>query len=432
MFTATADLVLPATVTGSWPRPRWFDSSMWGRPLDTAMMDVHFREKFQDAMAVVISDQERAGLDLLTHGDLHCDEDMAGRAWHHYPLQRWAGFEGDYLQPDETRAPWLHYPPGTLLNEIYTAWRWPHVVDKIEHRPLDYPKIWRIAQAKTRKPVRFGTCCSQVMALFLDIHTPKYKDKREVIWDMAVAMNKELLALRDAGCRLIQIEEPTLHFMANTFGKDHEEVRFMIDAFNREVEGLDDVEIWIHTCWGNPNMQRVMEDTSYAKSIELYLERCKGDVWTLEMKDRNQRDLELFAPLKNDLKKKICIGAVSHRTLQADRAEDVAGGDSQRAEAHPGGSPDRVERLRLRPPGVQSRDRVLQGHGDRAGLQHRARRARAAGDLRAGRGRATADGRRAEVVGRRCSLRRVARRDCSTFEQEAQELRRSCFRRDFS
>ena len=42
------------------------------------------------------------------------------------------------------------------------------------------------------------------------------------------------------------------------------------------------------------------------------------------MKDRNQRDLELFAPLKNDLKKKICIGAVSHRTLQADRAEDVA------------------------------------------------------------------------------------------------------------
>ncbi len=46
--------------------------------------------------------------------------------------------------------------------------------------------------------------------LFLDIHTPKYKDKREVIWDMAVAMNKELLALRDAGCRCIQIEEPSL------------------------------------------------------------------------------------------------------------------------------------------------------------------------------------------------------------------------------
>ncbi len=290
MFIATADLILPSTVTGSFPRPRWFDVSMWGRPLDTCMLDVRFREKFQDAMAVVISDQERAGLDIVTHGDLHVDEDMAGRAWHHYPLQRWAGFEGDYLQPEETTAPWLHYPPGTLLNEIYTGWRWPHIVDKIEHRPLDYPKLWRLAQAKTRKPVKFGTCCSQVMALFLDIHTPKYKDKREVIWDMAVAMNKELLALRDAGCRCIQIEEPTFHFMANTYGKDHEEVKFMVDAFNREVQGLEDVELWIHTCWGNPNMQRVMEDTSYANSIEIYLERCR-----------------------------------SHRVLQADRPEDVAG-----------------------------------------------------------------------------------------------------------
>jgi 5-methyltetrahydropteroyltriglutamate--homocysteine methyltransferase len=72
-------------------------------------------------------------------------------------------------------------------------------------------------------------------------------------------------------------------------------------------------------------MQRVMEDTSYANSIEIYLERCRGDVWTLEMKDRNQRDLELFGPFKQDLKKKICIGVVSHRTLQADRPEEVAG-----------------------------------------------------------------------------------------------------------
>ena len=139
------------------------------------------------------ANEDRAGLDILTHGDYHCDEDMAGRAWHHYPLQRWTGLEGDFLQAEETRSEWLKYPPGTLLHEIYTGWRWPRVTDKIEHRPLDYAKIWRIAQQKIRKPVRFGTCCSQVMSLFLDIHTPKYKDKREVIWDLAVAMNRELL-----------------------------------------------------------------------------------------------------------------------------------------------------------------------------------------------------------------------------------------------
>ena len=324
MYTVTKDIQLPCTVTGSWPRPKWFDDSMWGRPLDTCMMDTNFREKYQDALATVISDEDRAGLDILTHGDLHCDNDMAGRSWHHYPLQRWAGFDGDHLQSEETRSPWLRYPPGTLLNEIYTGWRWPRVVGKIEHRPLDYDKIWRMAQAKSDKPVRFGTCCSQVMGLFLDIHTSHYKENREIIWDMAVAMNKELHALKDAGCKCIQIEEPTLHFWANTYGKDSDEVRFMLEAFNREVEGLDDIELWIHTCWGNPNMQRVIDNDSYEQSFDLYMNECKGDVWTVEMTDRGFREIEMFGEGKGNLPKKVCVGVVSHRHLQVDSPEQIA------------------------------------------------------------------------------------------------------------
>jgi len=324
MYTVTKDIQLPCTVTGSWPRPKWFDNSMWGRPLDTCMMDTNFREQYQDALATVISDEDRAGLDILTHGDLHCDNDMAGRSWHHYPLQRWAGFDGDHLQSEETRSPWLRYPPGTLLNEIYTGWRWPRVVGKIEHRPLDYDKIWRIAQAKSDKPVRFGTCCSQVMGLFLDIHTPHYSDNQELIWDMAVAMNTELHRLKDAGCQCIQIEEPTLHFWANTYGKDSDEVQFMLKAFNREVEGLDDIELWIHTCWGNPNMQRVIDNDSYEESFDLYMNECKGDVWTVEMTDRGFREIEMFGEGKGNLPKKVCIGVVSHRHLQVDSPEQIA------------------------------------------------------------------------------------------------------------
>ena len=326
MLTVTKDVILPATITGSWPRPRWFDQSMMGQPLDTCMMDTRYREKFGDAMTVVVSDEERAGLDLVSHGDLHCDDDMAGRSWHHYPLQRWHGFEGDYLQSDETRSPWLRYPPGTLLNEIYTGWRWPRVVDKIEHRPLDYAKIWRIAQQRASKPVKFGTCCSQVMGLFLDLYTDKYTDHRQVIWDMAEAMNTELLALRDAGCTCIQIEEPTLHFWANTYGAKSEEVKFMVEAFKREVQGLEDVELWIHTCWGNPNMQRVIDNDSYAESFDLYLNECSGDVWTVEMTDRDFREIDLFSTnnMKGNLPKKVAVGVVSHRSLQVDLAEDVA------------------------------------------------------------------------------------------------------------
>ncbi len=325
MFTATRDLVIPSTVTGSWPRPRWFDVSMWGKPLDTCMLDIRFREKFQDALATLISDQERAGLDILTHGDFHCDEDFAGRSWHHYPLQRWHGLEGDYAQPEDTRASFLKYPPGTLLYEIYSGWRWPRVTDKIEPRSLDYPKIWRMTQQRTRYAVRFGTCSAQVMGLFLDVYTDKYKDKREVVWDMSAAMNEELKALRDAGCTVLQVEEPTIHFMADKFPEDKSTIQFMIQALNRELEGLDDVEVWLHTCWGNPNMQRVMEENSYKNAIELYLEEAKGDVWTMETKDNGQQDVPHLEPFKHDLKKKIAIGGVSHRSLQADQPDDVAG-----------------------------------------------------------------------------------------------------------
>jgi 5-methyltetrahydropteroyltriglutamate--homocysteine methyltransferase len=211
-----------------------------------------------------------------------------------------------------------------MLNEIYTGWRWPHVVDKIEHRPLDYAKIWRIAQSRTKKPIRFGTCCSQVMGLFLDIHTPKYKDKREVLWDMAEAMNTELLSLKNAGCQCIQIEEPCFHFMANTYGKDHDEVKFYLKCYNREVHGLEDIELWTHTCWGNPNMQRVIDNDSYAASLDMYLSEARGDVLTMETKDRGMREIELLGPYMKRTAKKICIGVVSHRRLQVEQPEEVA------------------------------------------------------------------------------------------------------------
>jgi 5-methyltetrahydropteroyltriglutamate--homocysteine methyltransferase len=281
---------------------------------------------------VVVSDQARAGLDILTTGDYHLDEDVAGRSWHHYPLQRWKGLEHEELQTEKTRSELLSYPVGTMLDSIYKTWRWPRVVGKVEHDPkdpLEYAKIWRIAQqsaAATGKAVKFGTCSAQVLAFFLDSHTPNYDldDKKQLIWDMAEAMNVELRQLAASGCQVIQVEEPTLHFMARYSPQQKELIDFLVDAFNREIEGLDDVEVWIHTCWGNPNMQKVFSDESYANSMEIYLERLKGDVWTIEATENDFRELELFAPYKDRLRKKIAVGVISHRTLQADFPEVVA------------------------------------------------------------------------------------------------------------
>ncbi len=322
MFTATANLVLPTTVTGSWPRPSWFTAGLWGRRLSDALLDLQYREQFLDAVAVVVEEQERAGLDILTNGDYHLDPDLAGLSWIRYPVERIRGFAGADTVPASGDD---GHPPGTLLAEVTGAWRLPPVVGRIgEGDRLELDKVWRAAQARATRPVRLGTVSTQLLAGMLELRTDLYSpDKRELMWDLASAMNAELRKLVAAGCRVIQIEEPLLHFVAAT-SRDKGYLDFLVDCLNHELSGLEEAEVWIHTCWGNANMQRVLDTTSYAEVIDTYLDRVAGDVWTVEMKDRAFADLELFRPYRGRLSKKIAVGVVSHRTLQVESPQEVA------------------------------------------------------------------------------------------------------------
>jgi 5-methyltetrahydropteroyltriglutamate--homocysteine methyltransferase len=320
MYTATRDLMLSTTVTGSWPRPSWYTLGLSGRTLSAGMNDVAFREQFTDALDTVIGDQERAGLDILTNGDYHQDADLGGRSWVLYPVERLAGIaELDLDAPDA----WA-YPPGTILNEGMGGWRYPGIVGELGRGlPLEYGKIWRLAQQRTDRPVKIGTVSAQVAVSCTAIHTDHYPgDKHQAMWDMATAFNQELRALAAAGCKVIQIEEPRLHIAA---GGDPAEVEFLIECFNHEISGLEDVEVWVHTCWGNPNMQRVRDETSYEQAIELYMERVRGDVWTLEFKDNDPpATARLFDRYGGKPPKKVALGMVSHRTLQVESPEEVA------------------------------------------------------------------------------------------------------------
>jgi 5-methyltetrahydropteroyltriglutamate--homocysteine methyltransferase len=307
---------------------------MDGRSLTACLRDVGFREQLTDALAALLDEQERAGLDILTTGDYLHDEDLGGQSWLRYPLERWRGLEGDYslserlVQAEPMAAAQLSYPPGTILHEIFRGWAWPRVVGKVarnELAPLDYAKLWRLAQARTGRPVKFGTISAQGFYHLLDIRTELYSDdRRQLIWDMAEAMNAELHDLAAAGCSVIQIEEPLIHFVAATRPRQSELLDFLVDAFNREVAGLDGVEVWVHTCWGNPNMQKSAENPSYANSVEIFLERLDADVWTVEMKDGDEAELALFAPYRDRLRMKVAVGVVSHRTLQVETPEEVA------------------------------------------------------------------------------------------------------------
>jgi len=323
MLTATKDRILPTTVTGSWPRPSWYTHNLQGRAFSDAMGDVAYREQFVDAVSAVLADQERAGLDILTNGDYHLDADHAGRSWFIYPTERLSGMSRPALEPTN---PMWSYPVGTWLNDIVGGWKFPLVTGKVEPRlPLEFAKIWRVAQGRTDRPVKFGTISADLASAVLNLGTDVYDDdKRDLMWDIAGIVNLELRELAAAGCSVIQIEEPAIHSTA-AYNPDPDVLDFLVDLFNRHVDGLDDAEIWVHTCWGNPGAQHCFDpEISYENSIDVYLNRLNADVWTIESKDSDHRPLQLFEPYRGKLTKKVAVGFISHRTLQVETPESIA------------------------------------------------------------------------------------------------------------
>jgi len=141
---------------------------------------------------------------------------------------------------------------------------------------------------------------------------------------MSDAFNQELHDLADAGCQVIQMEEPQIHLLAARGIVDKViNPEFMLKVFNNTVKGLrDKTEVWCHTCWGNPSQQRMFGSVqSYRPALEL-LNQVDADVITFEMKSSNMMDLEEVCRAITE--KKIVIGAIDHHTLQVESPAEVA------------------------------------------------------------------------------------------------------------
>jgi methionine synthase II (cobalamin-independent) len=320
MLTVSKDRALITTITGSLPRPHWFTANLHGRPFSLAMTDVAFREQYSDAVASYLSDQARAGLDVLTDGDARCDCDVGGRSWFSYPAERLAGLEGHHIGRGRTASS-RDKAAGDIMFEVLEARVLPNVTAEIERGPLEYARIWKVAQRLTRKPVKFGVISGQMLAT--GVNDRHYRDRRELVMALSRTMNEELHELADAGCPVIQVEEPAIHGMV---GIDDKEVTgdFLVEAFNAEVKGLRaKTEVWCHTCWGNPAAQRTETQRRFYTKALPFLDRLDVDVITFEAADNGGDEIESFAAGIGSTKK-IAIGVVSHRTLQVERPEEVA------------------------------------------------------------------------------------------------------------
>ena len=373
MLRATAKQLLPTTITGSLPRPSWYTENMGLKSFLQAMVETRFREQYEDALSVYLNEQMIAGLDIVTDGDVRFTQDIGGQSWTSYPPFHMAGFDGiPKMAPIGGGG--IGFPRGHILHDYIEARLMPSIVGPIGRGTMQYAQMWKAAQRQTQKPVKFGTVTPELVAFAVqDFY---YKDVRERIWAISDAFNEELHALADAGCPVIQMEEPQIHLLAARGVVDKViNPEFMLEVFNNTVRGLRaKTEVWCHTCWGNPSQQRMFAQVQSYKPALSILNKVDADVITFESCSSGGMDLR------------------GHRQRdhgheggdRRDRSPLAAGRDAQRgrrphphgAEAHSGRAARAVVRLRHGPGGHGAPPRALQDGVARPGHQPRPQGAR--------------------------------------------------------
>jgi 5-methyltetrahydropteroyltriglutamate--homocysteine methyltransferase len=312
---------MPTSIIGSLPRPAWYTVQLGSRNFLEAMVNLRYREQYEDAVSVHLRSQETAGLDILTDGDAHYDDEVGGLSWQSYPTTHMAGFS-PVAEPSQYNVGAVAYPRGHILHDYLEARVLPRIVGPVGPGNLQYAAMWKTAQRLTTRPVKFGTILPELLAA--TVQDSYYKDPVERTMALSQAINQELTSLANAGCPVIQLEEPQIHMVparGKQFGKLGTEE--LLDIFNKTVKGLRaKTEVWCHTCWGNPSQQRMfVEAQSYQPTLEV-LNRVDADAITFETCSSGPGDLEAIGKVITE--KKIVIGVIDHHTLQVERPEEIA------------------------------------------------------------------------------------------------------------
>lgn len=327
MENATAGKILPTAIIGSLPAPSWFSQRSHGLPFRLAMSDAVYHEQYTDAVSSLIRDQERAGIEIMTDGDSRLDVTVGGSSWALYPAERLSGVaaaremrqKSTWDQPeDATRA---DAGAGTIFREIDESAYSAVVIDKVSKGDLEYTPIWQAAQRLTSQPIKFGTPSAEV--IYQNLIDRFYGESKELVMDVAAALNEELADLASAGCQAIQIEAP---WITRAFARSSDDIwtpEFYAEIFERTVRGLSDqTEVWAHLCWGNSaGQQKNLEVPSYGPAMEI-LNEISCDVITFENADSHDKYLTEIC--KGIESKKVALGIVSHRTLQMEQPSEIA------------------------------------------------------------------------------------------------------------
>lgn len=253
------DKLLPTTLVGSYPQPDWLvdkEMLLGSGPPRVRMQKVwrvaepQLEEAQDDATLAALHDQERAGIDIVSDGEIRRES----------YFNRFANAL-DGIDIDN---------PGSVPSRTGKPVAVPRVVGPIRRTEPVQVRDVAFLRAHTDRPIKITIPGAFTMAkLALDEH---YHDREALVMAYADALNEEVRELKAAGADVIQIDEP--YMQANAEEAEH----IGVAAIDRALDGIDGPTV-VHLCFG---YAYVVKDKPTGYSFLPQLDACRATAISIE------------------------------------------------------------------------------------------------------------------------------------------------------
>jgi 5-methyltetrahydropteroyltriglutamate--homocysteine methyltransferase len=285
--------VLPTTVVGSYSVPEWLErlkTDYYQRRIS----GTYLREIHEVAIKAALKDQEQAGVEIVSDGELRRDNDLD------YFLARIPGVEIPHL----AKAYYYDYFDAYVRHPLPAG---------DETDSLGLVDDLRFTLAYTVQPVKFSL--TGPYSLSRRVHDEAYADQARLVMDVARILNREAKALAAAGAAILQVDEP---FLAGY----PEHVELAIRAVNAVFAGVEGPKRALHVCYGNRYARPAWEG-HYDFLFPAVLE-AEIDQLVLELARRGDEDLDLFRRFPSD-HLALGLGVIDVKSDQVEPPDLVAG-----------------------------------------------------------------------------------------------------------
>jgi 5-methyltetrahydropteroyltriglutamate--homocysteine methyltransferase len=289
--------LFPTSLVGSYPQPDWLiDRAQLShrlpprvRATDLWRVAPESLEQAQDdATILAIRAQERAGLDIITDGEIRRES---------YSNRFATALEGiDLDNPAQVVA------RSGKLNYV------PRVVSKIRRKHAVEVRDIQFLRANTDRRVKVTVPGPYTMSQ--QAHNDFYKSEEEMALDYAAAVNEEIKDLFAAGADVIQIDEPYMQAVPDKARQ------FGLKALNRALEGVQG-ETAVHLCFGYAAMV-----ANRPSEYQFLTELADGRMNAISIETaQSSLDCSVLAKLPG---KKIILGVLNLGTNDVETPEIVA------------------------------------------------------------------------------------------------------------